>query len=153
MTDKNKNYIYIDNIKCNIKINEKLHRDESVIKIGEEIKNYYIEKLKENDCRIFAKYDVSKYVRYSQFDKKSCFEAQAFCSHFYSYFKSKSKVRFKRDVVSCFALELKDRLDNDYYTYFCVDKKEYELRNDEYLNEVFNYFKNEIDIKIKNKRV
>jgi len=146
----NNNVYYISRIR-EIDIDEKLNRDLKIINLGSDIKNYYIERLKENDNRIFAKYDLSDYLNPKAIAENEVWEALSFFNHFNSYFKSKTKIRFKKDIVSCFALVLRDMYENSFFSYFCVDKKEYELRNDEYLNEVFNYFKNEIDMKIKNK--
>jgi len=144
----NNNIYYLNNIK-EIDVDEKLNRDLKIINLGSDIKNYYIERLKENDNRIFAKYDLSNYLNPKTIAENEVWEALSFFNHFNGYFKSKTKIRFKKDIVSCFALVLRDMYENSYFSYFCVDKKEYELRSDEYLNEVFNYFKNEIDMKIK----
>ncbi|EMI5493142.1 hypothetical protein REJ26_004345 [Providencia stuartii] len=135
--NKNKNYLNAFFIRNK---DEKLNRNDEIIKFGEEIKEIYFEYLKKNDFKVFAKYDISKYCNYMDIEKYEHFEAANLKNKFKDNFKSKSNIRFKKDLVSTFVLRSKDNYDKDYYCYFCVDKKEYEERKDEYLEEFKNNF-------------
>lgn len=127
---------------------EKINRNENIIELSKKIHDYYISLLEKNDNRIFAKYDIYKSTNANSF----IYEAVYFYNHFKSFFKSKTKIRFKKNLVGCFVIELKDYYEKNYYVYFCVDKKEYEERKDLYLNEVFDFFKSEIDRKVEEKK-
>lgn len=147
MSKQNFNYVYSYNFDF-LNKDEKINRNDDVIALSKKIYDYYIKTLEKNDNRIFAKYDIYKSTKEHNF----IYEAVYFYNHFKSFFKSKTKIRFKKDLVSCFVIELKDYYEKSYYVYFCVDKKEYEERKDLYLNEVFNFFKSEIDKKAEEKK-
>lgn len=150
MSDWNKNERYLD-VFYILNEDEKLNKNKEIVKFGERIKKIYFEYLYNNDFRIFAKYDISKYSDYKAINKNFRWEAISLQQAFKDNFKSKSAIRFRKDLVSTFAIKLKDFYNNNYYCYFCINKKEYEERKEEYLIEFENYFISKVEEAIKNK--
>lgn len=110
---------------------------------AKEIKDYYFICLKENNGRIFANSAAYKVKTWEQVEQK------AFRRIFLNFFKTQSQNRKTKHIKSdCFVMAIRDLKNRFYYPSFTIDKKEYETRGDEYLNEVKEYF-----IRIINSRV
>jgi len=115
-----------------------------VDKLAKKIFDFYTKKLKENNYRIFAKnVDFNK-------RKVDFYELSAFKSVFSDHFKTLAQVRKTKHIKTDFLrLDLFDFFDNPYSVFFVVDKKEYDKRGIDYLNDVFNKFVAETENKIK----
>lgn len=113
---------------------------------AEEIKNYYFFCLTENNGRIFANTAAYKVKIWEQVEQR------AFREIFINFFKTEPQLRKTKHIKSgCFVMVIKDSKNKPYYPAFNINKKEYETRGDEYLNEVKEHFINIINEKIKEK--
>lgn len=114
--------------------------DELFIKI----KNYYFEKLEENNYTIFT---FDKKINYKKY-RPALKELVAFVNHFDFYFITKSKYRKTKHIKSNEFLKLYNRQSySSYYVYFCMNRDEF----DYYLIDfdfIYFYFKTEVDFKI-----
>lgn len=115
-----------------------------VDKLAKKIFDFYTKKLKENNYRIFAKgVDFNK-------RKVDFYELSVFKSVFKDNFKTLAQVRKTKHIMTDFLrLDLFDFFDYPYSVFFVVDKKEYDKRGSDYLNDVFNKFVSEIENKTK----
>lgn len=114
---------------------------------AEEIKNHYFICLKENNGRIFANPAAYRVKVWEQVEQK------AFRKSFLNFFKTQSQCRKTKHIKSdCFVMAIRDLKNEFYYPAYTVDKKEYNTRGDEYLNEVKEYFIRTINDKIKERK-
>ncbi|AKL15184.1 hypothetical protein AAHU66_03705 [Klebsiella pneumoniae] len=114
---------------------------------AEEIKDYYFICLKENNGRIFANSATYRVKIWEQVEQK------AFRKSFFNFFKTQSQHRKTKHIKSdSFVMAIRDLKNKFYYPTFTINKKEYETRGDEYLNEVKECFINIINEKIKERK-
>lgn len=119
----------------------------NIDKYAKEIKDYYFICLKENNGRIFANSAAYKVKTWEQVEQK------AFRRSFLNFFKTRSQHRKTKHIKSdCFVMAIRDLKNKFYYPSFTIDKKEYETRGDEYLNEVKEHFIKIINETIKNRK-
>ncbi|GKW34029.1 hypothetical protein PEC730217_28090 [Pectobacterium carotovorum subsp. carotovorum] len=116
----------------------------SIDMCAEEIRDYYFLGLKEKNGRIFANSAAYKVKIWEQVEQK------AFRKSFLNFFKTQSQHRKTKHIKSdYFVMAIRDLKNKFYYPSFTIDKKEYDTRGDEYLNEVKEYFIRIIDERIK----
>lgn len=76
------------------------------------------------------------------------FELNAFKSHFKSYFKTAKQYRKTKHILSdTFTFRAKDMMGYLHTYYFCVDKKEFDKRGNDYLEELQFYLIAQIESK------
>ncbi|EGD1873838.1 MULTISPECIES: hypothetical protein [Bacteria] len=114
---------------------------------AKEIKDHYFLCLKENNGRIFANSATYRVKTWEQVEQR------AFRENFFNFFKTQYQYRKTKHINSSyFTMAIKDLKNKFYYPAFTINKKEYETRGDEYLNEVKEYFIKIINEKIKERQ-
>lgn len=114
--------------------------------LAHDIFNYYNEKLRENNFRIFAK-DAG--IPLFNADE---YELNAFKKWFKVYFKTNAQFRKTQHIKSdAFVITLLDFYERPYESFFVGYIAQYNAMGNKYLADVLKYFKNNIDYRIKNK--
>ncbi|EBO8672524.1 hypothetical protein EYW75_24300 [Salmonella enterica subsp. enterica serovar Kentucky] len=114
--------------------------------LANNIYNFYLSHLEENNYRIFAK-DVN--FKLNEADE---YELNAFKKCFKVYFKTDAQFRKTKHIKSeCLSLSLPDFHNNYFIANFIIYKDRYSEYGRKYLDDVFNLFVKNIEYRIANK--
>ncbi|HCJ9551467.1 TPA: hypothetical protein NV970_004659 [Escherichia coli] len=114
--------------------------------LANNIYNFYLDTLKENNYRIFAK-DVN-----FKLDEVDEYELNAFKKCFKVYLKTDAQFRKTKHIKSdCLSVSLPDFYNNYYTVNFIIYKDRYSECGKKYLDDVFNLFVKNIEYRVKNK--